>query len=35
MANFDFLNYEPNYAAFSQMAVQAEIQYNKNTTLVR
>ncbi len=31
MANFDFLAYDKNYAAFSQMAVQAELQYNKNT----
>ena len=31
MANFDFLTYDKNYSAFSQMAVQAELQYNKNT----
>ena len=31
MANFDFLNYDANYSSFSQMAIQAEIQYNKNT----
>lgn len=31
MANFDFLTRDKNYAAFSQMAVQAELQYNKNT----
>lgn len=31
MANFDFLNYDKNYSAFSQMAIQAELQYNKNT----
>ncbi|WP_296321679.1 DEAD/DEAH box helicase family protein [Treponema sp. UBA3813] len=31
MANFDFLTYDTNYSAFSQMAVQAELQYNKNT----
>lgn len=31
MANFDFLQYERDYAAFSEMAVQAELQYNKNT----
>ena len=31
MANFDFLTYDTNYSAFSQMAIQAELQYNKNT----
>ncbi len=31
MANFDFLTYDKNYSAFSQMAIQAELQYNKNT----
>ncbi len=31
MANFDFLAYDTNYSAFSQMAVQAELQYNRNT----
>ena len=31
MANFDFLSYDKNYSSFSQMAVQAELQYNKNT----
>ena len=31
MANFDFLNYDKNYTAFSQIAIQAELQYNKNT----
>lgn len=31
MANFDFLSYDKNYSAFSQMAIQAELQYNKNT----
>ena len=31
MANFDFLTYDKNYFAFSQMAIQAELQYNKNT----
>ncbi|MCR4940035.1 MAG: DEAD/DEAH box helicase family protein [Treponemataceae bacterium] len=31
MANFDFLAYDKNYSAFSQLAVQAELQYNKNT----
>ncbi len=31
MANFDFLTYDSNYSAFSQMAIQAELQYNKNT----
>ena len=31
MANFDFLTYDTNYFAFSQMAIQAELQYNKNT----
>ena len=31
MANFDFLTYDKNYSAFSQMAIQAELQYNRNT----
>ncbi len=31
MANFDFLTYDKNYSAFSQLAIQAELQYNKNT----
>lgn len=31
MANFDFLTYDTNYSVFSQMAIQAELQYNKNT----
>ena len=31
MANFDFLTYDQNYSSFSQMAIQAELQYNKNT----
>lgn len=31
MSNFDFLAYDKNYSAFSQMAIQAELQYNKNT----
>ena len=31
MANFDFLTYDKNYSSFSQMAIQAELQYNKNT----
>ena len=31
MANFDFLTYDTNYSAFSQMAIDAERQYNKNT----
>lgn len=31
MANFDFLTYDKNYSAFSQLAIDAERQYNKNT----
>lgn len=31
MGNFDFLSYDKNYSSFSQMAIQAELQYNKNT----
>ncbi|MBO4704149.1 MAG: DEAD/DEAH box helicase family protein [Spirochaetaceae bacterium] len=31
MANFDFLTCDKNYSAFSQLAVQAELQYNRNT----
>lgn len=31
MANFDFLTYDKNYSAFSQLAIQAELQYNRNT----
>ncbi len=31
MANFDFLTYDTNYSAFSQMAIDAERQYNRNT----
>ncbi len=31
MANFDFLTYDKNYSAFSQLAIQAELQYNQNT----
>lgn len=31
MANFDFLTYDSNYSSFSQMAIDAERQYNRNT----
>ena len=31
MSNFGFLTYDKNYSAFSQLAIQAELQYNKNT----
>ncbi len=31
MANFDFLSYDKNYSPFSQMAIHAELQYNKGT----
>ena len=31
MSNFDFLTYNQNYSVFSQLALQAELQYNKNT----
>ena len=31
MANFDFLKYEESYASFAKMAIDAELQYNKNS----
>lgn len=31
MANFDFLTYDTNYSAFAKLAIDAELQYNKNT----
>lgn len=31
MANFDFLNYDPDYSVFAKLAIDAEAQYNVNT----